>query len=316
MQQSLVKVFHKTAVEAHEAFPQELGKLVVFLTPSSDTPVYVSPDIADQLTKSTAAIKEVVKDLANELHNHDMAGLAQRNYNMAGTPVDVIAANESSVGAFSSSYTEEMQLIYNLDHEIGHHIVKNGYPSSNVSKQLAESAADAYATLRHIQRFGKNTEFAECCGGIGASRIVLFSDTEHYTTDTIQRVIQLSEGMDISRLSLRETAGLAKKVAAESRINYKTLRKISNAFLPVQGIYKKTQNRDYTSLCREIVSVMKKYQQDPDIFKAGERFLNYPQTKEFIQEMAKTDPLMKAVLDFMGRPAMKASKKLAYSFHN
>ena len=57
MKTSLAKTFHETAAAAHDAFPKELKTLVLLLLPASDTPVYVSPEVADQLTKSTAAVK-------------------------------------------------------------------------------------------------------------------------------------------------------------------------------------------------------------------------------------------------------------------
>ena len=218
-----------------------------------------------------------------------------------------------------------MRVIYNLDHEIGHHILKGGYPSGSFwsAYQFAESVSDAYATLRHIQRFGKNTDHL---GGYGESRaflIVLNPDIAHYTTDTIQRAFQIAEETDISKLSLRETAALAEKITDECRINDEMIEKLYTAFQPVYAAVKKNiggvpdilvklYGRDkeaYEFFCHETLAVMKKHRHDPDIFKAGKQFLSYPAIKKFMIKSAKTDSYYKEALSFIENPETGVRKK-------
>jgi hypothetical protein len=314
MQESLAQIFNVTAAAAYKAFPQELDNLVVLLAPTAETPVYVSPGIADQLTKNIAAVKEAVAERAELMRIHNASGIAHKYYPLAGTVVKMIALNENVRGLFSPRYTKEMRAILVLDHEIGHLAVKTGHTSNG---HLNECSADAYATLRHIQRFGKNTDQAKAHGDRNARSIVLFRDAEHYTTDTVQRVRQLSAEMDISGLSLHETADLAEKIADECCLDSETLEKIRIAFLPVNNacltgmgsrreilgkLY--AEDRDaYALFCRETISVMREHRDDPDIFKAGKRFLtSFPAVKKFMQEWAETDPVWKDALNFMDPP--------------
>ncbi len=311
MQTHLEQTFNETAAAAYEAFPQELEKLVVLLVPSSDTPVFISPQVADQLTKDTAAIKKAVTSLTTSMQIRGAAGLANRYYYLAGTRVNLIALdNKNPLGVFSRRFTKEMSLLFALDHEIGHHILKNGYPTGKVSGQLAESAASAYAALRHIQRFGTNTLGAE--GERAAHTIVLRSNIEHYTTDAVHKALQIPME-EISGLSLHETAALAEKIADECRLDYKTLEKIRAAFRPVYESCKKhiggnadiakklyAEDREaYTLFCRETVSVMRSHPGDPDIFKAGKEFLNYPPVRKFMTEAAQTDSSWQRTLGFI-----------------
>ena len=178
--------------------------------------------------------------------------------------------------------------------------------------------------LRHIQRFGKNTDHAGAYGESRAAAIILSSDVLHYTTDTVQRAIQVSEEMDISGLSLRKTAALAEKIAHECRIDGETLEKIRMAFLPVNwacqteigsdwDVTKKLYARDkvaYALFCRETLKVMKKHRGDPDIFKAGKQFLSYPSIKEFMTESAQTDAYWQKALSFIDNPATTVRKRL------
>ena len=308
MKTELAQKFNEIATEAYEAFPEELGKLVVLLTPSSDMPVYVSPEIADQLTESAAGIKEAIKNLSDWMHDKGASGRATRNYNLAGTSVNLIMLDVNNTpGYYSEQYTKEMELIFNLDHEIGHHILKNGHSAS--ARQLAESVADVYAMLRHIQRFGKNTGHAGAMAEQAACLLVACANTQHYTTDAVQKAVQISEEMDISNLSLHETAALADKIAVDCRLDDKILEKLSVAFLPVQKVYERQGMVDYALICNEALAVMKKHRHDPDIRKAGQQFLSYPVLKEFMQESARADIYWREALAFLGSPKANLSKK-------
>lgn len=316
MQQSLAQIFNETAATVHSAFPDKLKNLVILLCPSSETPVYVSPEIADLLTNNIAAVKQAVKKETNYMHTRNAAGIAYRSYPLAKTAVKLIALEEDVRGIFSLGNTKEMRVIYVLDHEIGHHVVKSGYPSSpsGVSLHRAECAADAYGILRHIQRFGKNTPFSRITAMRKAGSIVLFADVAHYTTDLIQAIIRLSETEKVSTLSLQETAALAEKIASECLLTGQVLEKIRAAFLPVHNACKehigsmwevteKLHQEDrgaYAFFLHKTLAVMRQHQSDPDIFKAGQRFLTaYPAMKTFMAEWAKTDGYWKEALSFI-----------------
>jgi hypothetical protein len=311
MKRSLSRVFNETSAAAQAAFPRELKSLVVLLQPSSKLPVYVSPDIADLLTNNIAAVKTAVARITQAMQSLNAAGMAYPFYPLAGASVKLIALNKNITGVFSCGYTKKMRALFVLDHEIGHHVVKNGFPgfiqkngfTAIVSRHLAECAADAYATLRHIQRFGNGTDFS--LGTIAdrnARNIVLFADAEHYTTDAMQRGVRLSQEMDISGLSLQETAELAEKIASECQLDYTTLEKIRAAFRPVfeaceahiGSAWDVTQklNQEDMEACKVIYwhtrDVMRAHSGDPDILKAGQRFLaGYPGLKNLMEAEEK-----------------------------
>jgi hypothetical protein len=326
MQHSLAKTFNETAAAAYGAFPERLKNLVLLLLPDAETPVYVSPDIADQLTKNISEVKEVVKYYSDYLKDLGGAGVAQRDFDFAGIKVNVIGLVDeahTTKGIFTRRFTKQMRILYNLDHEIGHHILKNGYSPQNAWNG-AESVSDAYATLRHIQRFGMNTGRI---GGYGESRaflIVLCPEMGHYTTNTVQEAYKTAQKTDISKLSLPETAALAEKIAEATVADGLTLEKIVRAYEPAQravtkeignipAILEKLYAKDkeaYALFCREVVAVMKKNVDDPDIFKAGKQFLSYPPIKQFMQQKAKTDLYWKGILNFIANPGTKSPKKL------
>ena len=325
MQQSFAQTFNETAAAAYAAFPRELRGLAVVIT-DADTPVFVSPEIAEHLTKNIAGVKEVLAEVTDILHKKVWSALASPDYPVAGVSVKLIALNPESRRAFlSERYTQEMRLAYILDHEIGHHILSNGMFSLGVSAQQCESAADAFATLRHIQRYGKDTDNAGGEAGRVAHRLVLCADSDHYTSGSIERAIEVADEIDISNLSLRETVALAEKISRECyfRSDF-ALRDIVDAFRPVYDacktniggvgeITEKFYGEDkeaYALFCRETLAVMRNHQNEPNVFKAGKRFLSYAPVKKFMMEESATETgnEWKRALDFINthKPAVNS----------
>ncbi len=324
MKKSLVQEFNETSAAARAAFPDRLERLVVLLVPTADTPVYVAPAVADQLTKNIAAVKQAVAHAAEVLHRYSAIGIANRYGHVGGTSVNLIALQDNLPGLFYKGYTREMWSVYVLDHELGHHVTPKG-AGWGYSGQVKESSADAYAMLRHIQRFGKNTQFSVTHANRMAKEIVLRGDTAHYTTDTIQRVVQVAKEMDISKLSLRETAALAHKIAGEAHLDEGVLKKIRKAYHPVflaceeqigdiSTVIDKLYERDkeaYKLFCRETLAVMREHADDADIYKAGKRFLSYAPVRNFMQKQAKNDAFYRDALGFLKEEPFEQSNMSA-----
>jgi len=316
MQKSLAEEFNKIAATEHNAFPKELENLVVFLLPYSETPVYVAPEAADLLAKNPIAIKEAVKRITEYMRDNNSSGVSDNNsYFLRKIKTKVIAVEEDHFSPYYPLYTKEMDATGNLIHEIGHNVVKNGRSIFGHS-HLSECAADSYALLRHIQLFGNGTDFSKHhCNR--AHTVVLGASSRHYTDNIIEKIKQLSEEINISELSLHKTAELAEKIAQENSLDEETLKKIGEAFFPVAKAYEKTGGWNTLwwnkYLLQKCFEVMQKHQNDPDIFKAGERFFNKPDIKKTLESMAKTDSRWKDALNFIKNHQIKPTQKTSFS---
>ncbi len=312
MQSALKHEFNKTAAAAYEAFPGKLERLVVLVVPTEDTPVYVSPAVAEELSRNVGDVKKFIAGLSADMQRRGWAGLANRYESIAQTSINMVALNEIFLQNFYHGREREMWSFLVLDHELGHHVTEKGM-SMMLHRSVCECSAEAYAALRHIQRFGKGTPFLSAEMNRVAYSIVLRADSTHYTSETIARAMQVAEDMDISGLSLPETAVLAQKIADETTMGEGVLEKIRCAYKPVQYAYfyrigdfstvvGKLYARDpdaYALFCRETLAVMRGWASDADVFKAGKRFLSYPPIAAFMQEQAKTDAFYKDALDFL-----------------
>ena len=296
MSKPLTQVFNELATEIREAFPNRLKRLVV-ITTDSKTPVFVASEIADHLSENADLFKKIIKQEIKRVHKKGDVGLIESFYPLAGNFITLLALNVDPDGFFSSQFTKETLAITSFNHEIGHHVVENGLFCTVVTQHRAECAANAYAALRHIQLFGKETDFFEYYNL--APMIVYGVSPEHYTNNVIQRVKKLSEEIDIASFSLNETAELAEKIASQCYLNDKTLEKISTAFLPVKRAYEKAEDDLNNDVLKKCVDVMREYEKDSDIYNAGEECLMRPKTKNYIENEAKTDPYWRDVISFI-----------------
>lgn len=298
----------KLAAEAHAAFPQRFEKLVVATTNSYKT-VFVAPKIANHLTNNTAIVEKALKEKIKEMQACNSKGLAIYYY-LAGTLVNLIVIDENPHGIFSSKFTKKVKAVANFNHEIGHFAAKNGFSSGTVSEaHRAEVVADVYAALKDIQYYGKNTtDFFKYYSR--AYTIVSNTSPVYYTDDAIQKVKQLSEEMDISNLSLNKTIELAEKIALEYSLNDKTLEKISTAFLPAKNAFKTVKIGEWNDdILKKCFKIIQENADDPDISKAGIRFLNRPDIKKRLESNAKTDIYWKDSLNFIENHQIKLSQK-------
>lgn len=300
MDKSLEQAFNRIATEAYKAFPEKLGRLAVVC---GDMPVYISPQITDALSGNTGTVKQSIKNISDDMAARGAIGHARKEFNLAGTAVDLIAYRQDEIpGLLSSRYTREMEAIYTLNHEIGHHVVRDGsHDVPGVSQQRSECAAEIFAMLRQIQIFGMDTDTAKKNCEIAAYVTILSPyRNKQYTAEAMLQAEEVAKAMGekFFKLSLKQTAELAAQIADEVHDNG-LLEKIRQAYEPVYPQF----GYDTEKICRRAVEVMQRNKNDADIIRAGKQFLNYPLLKNFITaEVAQGDRLWRGILAFIETP--------------
>lgn len=309
---TLREEFRRTIAAEADAFPDKLSRLVVAL-PSSGTPVYVSPEVAAALTEKTDRVKKEIRKMIGDLRQKGFAGVNYPRTVFAGEVVGLIAF-DTPRGFFSKGYSREMWRLFVLDHELGHRVVRNG-SYRDVSVNHAESAADAHAMLRHIQRYGNDTNFSKNYGRRRASSVVLLGDTGHYTEPAVRRAVELSRHIELKGLSLETIADLAAEIADETAGEPAKLNDLREAFLPVwilcrsmygspNAILTKLYEQDpdaYDLICRKTLEVMKDNADNPDVQKVGKDFLTgIPPVARFMKKQAETNSFWQEAQAFLG----------------
>lgn len=306
LQASLVRQFNQAAAAARGAWPEKLENLLVLVMPPA-VGMGVSVNAEKCLTKNTVVVQQAVSYATDFLKkNSSTVGFANRDHFRDDEVCIPVVALKDCAGIEAPRNIKEMNALHTFDHEIGHLVVKGGFPDFKSERHLAECAADAYALLRHVQRFGLQSGFFEYYNRAG--KVVLGLSPIHYTSIVNEKVKQIAEGRDISRLSLRETAELAGQIALVYVLHPRQLDKIADAFISVAELYRQHitegTNTDaaWSFVYKGILDVMKEHRHDPDIFSAGKRFFNTSGHKEAIVHLARTDSTCKEVCDMLGFP--------------
>ena len=294
MQNDLEADIYRSAALACAAFPAQLSRLVFFVT-ERDAPVFVAPEIAAELSSKTQEVKRMLERETNYINARNAAGMAYRAGPVAGVQsVKMIGLVNDVLGVYTAKNTKEMRTLYVVDHEIGHHVVARGL----IGGHEGECRADAFAALRHIQRYGLKTDFFKFSSK--ASTIVLATSPIHYTEDTFKAVLRYARKNDISKLSLQQTAELAAHIVDSNPPQPRSIEKLSVMFrraaMTYYLHYKTPQNVvralydgdavGYDMFCRETAKAMNEFGGHPGVLKAGKRFLNYPPILAFIKEKA------------------------------
>ncbi len=302
LQAALARQLNQSATAARKTWPEKLENLLVLVLPLAAR-IDISVDAPKCLTKNVVGVQQAVSYATDYLRSTHASGFANRDYFMNDGAFVPLVALQDCAGISSLKDIKAMNVLHIFDHEIGHLVVKGGYPDFESEGHLGECAADAYAMLRHIQRFGLQSGFFEYYKR--ADQVVLGISPIHYTNIVNEKVKQVAESRDISRLSLRETAKLAGEIAMIYALTPAILQKISAAFCHVQACCRRLPDNDpdkWPRIFRETMYAMKLHSGNPDIVAAGKSFLLQPDNADYIKNAAAGGAYgMDDVCDFMGQ---------------
>jgi hypothetical protein len=117
-----------------------------------------------------------------------------------------------------------------FDHETGHAL----FPGMEGAR--SENVADAFAALRHLQRFGGETEDLDYCAWKRAMIFMRSGATSHLTTFTVDKIVLDSRSADFMSLSPQETAAIARAYAKRHTLSEKRLKKLAADFRPLKKL--------------------------------------------------------------------------------
>lgn len=308
---SLEKIFNDFFAESIERFPQMEGRLLIL-----DMNQFVAYGTNDIDLEKTRLNPETARKF---LGNHPTARKQKANKDESSYAIDetgwrakvkIIFSNERiPENEFKNVTIEsEKNLLFVLDHELGHLALKDGIGKENTlhAKILRECLADAYAVIRHYQRFGMDSD----CSDLRLSPhrrtrdLAVCAGKEHFTTYVTDEIIRRRHLIDFDRLDPQQTADLARRFVLEYAPPAPLVEDIYAIYGPVATAAKS----DWLKVLVETVL-------DPEIdyhaFKFGHRWL-----MRFLEERTYTNgttiDLPKSYLDL--DEAMKKVKEREFKF--
>jgi hypothetical protein len=248
--------FQDAVYEAYAMHPHIAGR-VFFFEGTTNTIHHPAP----QMAQWAAGLANADYSISAEIHKHgkDRMSVAAGASSSPGLRYILFYEDNPLEQIYGKKIPASQRHYFTFDHELGHTIVRPG----------SERAADAYAALRHLQRFGADTEslrsiaLFRALGAAGNSNDD--SCIDHYTAPVLQAVIKTAARQDVTRLTPLETVRLAEKIVAQTPMKpVSALRKdFQAAFAPYQAVDADAETR-VRGLARAVMET-----QDAEVFNCG-----------------------------------------------
>lgn len=129
------------------------------------------------------------------------------------------------------SHATEMQFIF--DHETAHAIIEDGRSDNRF---LAESIADAYAAVRHLQRNGGDTQFIEDMM-LARARDTVFRENGilNFTCPVIEKILEDAKTVPFEKFSHAETVSYVTATARQYTPDGPALRSLHENLAALKG---------------------------------------------------------------------------------
>jgi hypothetical protein len=182
---------------------------------------------------------------------------------MLSTPVDKIG--QSFLG---HAISPDVADAFIFDHEIGHAICRDAFVGTY--SNLKESIADAFATLRHYQRFGVQSTALDHLPAMRAVGLVFRPDSgDHFTSPVVQHIIEDRKNIDFTALTLAETTQMARRYAALYAPHPKSVENLAKKFQHFNNKLSPFTKGEFAVLRHLAATVLAA--EDPEEFKWGSR---------------------------------------------
>lgn len=150
-----------------------------------------------------------------------------------GSSFVYLYTGEDRLRFFSGKVSAAEEMLFIFDHEFAHaHIPA----AQSDNRFLAETAADSYALIRHIQRFGQGSALAREVVGFRAHDTAFRAQgILNFSCPALEYILKNPKKIDYAALTPAQTSALAADIALGLLPEEKTLRALHQAFSPVHN---------------------------------------------------------------------------------
>lgn len=292
---SITALFNAEAASIRPAMLEVYDGFV--LTTDKKTLLAVTRDDIDvpaaKLEKRAEKLRRSIKkdDTCGEA-TIDTLSVAGRDFRIAVIGIDVARAHSEEF--VSDAFPAWMDKLSILDHEIGHLLVPGGYDDDTTAAH-EECAADAYALLRHVQRFGDTTDIFMQLRYSGAYSLMA-GVRENYTVPVVDAIEREGRTADLTQLSLDDTIALAARLSAAHYWDDQRLKTAQRAFRKVEKYLNSVDSRSFDRGVK-YEKIWATMTANDDTYRAGLHVL-LP-AKDNVRLQAAIRPVLQQALDFI-----------------
>lgn len=238
---SLSEIFNKFAADAVERFPQLKGRFLI--ADMNERKAYGHKDLD---AKKTGLNAETAREY---LRDHPVTQEMTKNKGASSCAlqdpkqnVSVIFINEDLPPEQTQNVSKEAEkhLLFVLDHELAHCGIKDGFGRASSPRDyrilLGESVADAFALIRHYQRYGvdSNADNKYIGPAARADNFVMWGDSTHFTSFVLDAIAKRKHEIDFDKLTVEQTSELARRFALQYMPPERVVQDLQFTFEPIR----------------------------------------------------------------------------------
>ncbi len=223
--------FNEAVADFYTAHP-DLKDKVFFIDPAARTVAHPDPaimqELMDFIAKSDDGKKHMQPILAKCAKN-------KTSYCHPNGPGGGFVFVYSGVDAlrFTKQHSHATELQFIFDHETAHAIVEDGRSDNPF---LAESIADAYATVRHLQRTGGDTRFIEdMMLARAADTVFRENGIFNFSCPVINKILADAKAVPFEKFSHAETVSYVTAMAQQHTLDGPALRSLHENLAGLKG---------------------------------------------------------------------------------
>jgi hypothetical protein len=209
-----------------------------------------------------------VEDFINRIakYTHEISGGSTGFLNNRGYIALIIPTDRIGISTLGYKTSADITDAFIFDHEIGHSICPDAYKGNR--DNLKECIADAYAAIRHYQRFGVGSTALDSFAAMHAVGLVFRPDDGiHFTSPVVQHIIEDRKNIDFTSLTLEETAQIARRYAALYAPHSSSVERLANKFQSFNEKLPDISNGDFSALRQLAKTIISN--ENPEEFKWG-----------------------------------------------
>lgn len=261
---SLREIFNQFAADADHMFPHLKGQIV--LLDMNEHRAYGYKNVDEKKTGLTP------EGVLNYLQEHNITQAMEKDPNESSCALydpqvrlNTVFINDrfSKEDVAALPLDKEKHLLMVLDHELAHCAIKNGRSTDNSSYGvlLGETVADAYALIRHYQRFGVESDYGDkyVDPASRAYNFIIGEDTLHFTSFVLAEIIRRKHEIDFDKLTPQQTVELARRFAFDNLPAQPVVTELYREFRDVRDTWRRNWNNGVKALVEKTLDPKSDY---------------------------------------------------------
>lgn len=226
--ETLRDLFNTEAIRAVDTFKCLQGGLIIVDAAHAQASYAGKPSAFDTTTpdRREKEIDFITKITAGEKHSFCNI---RWGYNL------IVMAPHVTVKRGMFGLPQHQEVMFVLDHEIGHLVVPGGFMGGRAFTK--EACADTYALLRAEQRWGDMTPFLRANRFKRAFDATFKGRMTHFTLPATAALDAMRANLDIKNMSPADITALANTVMKDNTPDGVALAEIQLALMPVKAAY-------------------------------------------------------------------------------